>query len=108
VGFPPTGVTKIWKAGPPAGGGVHRKAHPMFQLAAVVVKAVLVQLPDIWAELSSTRAGPAAAVVVDEAEVVVVVPPAAVVVVLAPFDPVDVGETVVEVVEPDFAGGGRL
>jgi hypothetical protein len=47
-------------------------------------------------------------VVVDEPGVVVVVPPAAVVLVVAPCELPVAGATVVAVVEPDLAGGGRL
>jgi hypothetical protein len=118
VGDDPTGVTDTWNDGPPAGAGVQLNAQPMFQLAAVVVNAGLVQLPCICVGPNRTRAGPAAAaggevdgvveppapvvVVVDPpAPVVVVAPPAAVVVVEPPdpraddvvvvVDPVDVG-----------------
>jgi hypothetical protein len=84
----PAGVTDTRKDGPEAGAGVQLKAQPMFQLAAVVVKAGLVQLPDIWVGPRRTRAGPAAAVdgvdVGPPAAVVVVDPPAAVVVVADP------------------------
>jgi hypothetical protein len=47
-------------------------------------------------------------VVVDEPGVVVVVAPAAVVLVVAPCELPVAGATVVAVVEPDLAGGGRL
>lgn len=72
----PTGITVNWKDGPEAGAGAQLKAQPMFQPAAVVVNAGLVQLPDICVGPKSTRAGPAADV--DDVEVD---PPAAVVVV---------------------------
>ena len=92
----PAGVTVTWKDGPEAGAGAQLKAQPMFQLAAVVVNAGLVQLPDIWVGPRRTRAGPAAAVDgvdVDPPVVVVVDPPAAVVVVEPPGAVVVVAQT---------------
>jgi hypothetical protein len=111
VGAVPGGVTNTSKEVPAVGAGEHWKAHPMFQLAAVIVKAVLVQSPDDCIGPSNTRAGTvvggdavADVVVVvddpveDDPEVVVVVeeppplafPPAAVVVVL-PVEPLGGG-----------------
>jgi len=83
----------------------------MFQLAAVVVNAVLVQLPDCWGEANKTRATPAVVgvVVPDAGAVVVVTPPGVVVVVAVPLavDPPDAG--VLVVVDPlDAAGGGNV
>ena len=85
----------------------------MFQPAADVVKAGLVQLPCICVGPKRTRAGPAAApdevgavvVVVDPPACVVVVdPPAAIVVVaLEPCEPL-VPADVVVVAEPEDAG----
>lgn len=120
VGATPGGVTNTSKEVPAVGAGEHRKAQPMFQLGAVIVKAELVQSPEDCIGPSSTRAttvvvvDPVAVdvVVVDdpadaEPEVVVVVeepplalPPADVVVVLPPV------AGAVVVVEP--AGGGGV
>ena len=76
-GEDPTGDTKTWNDGPPAGAGTHLNAQPMFQPAAVVVKVGLVQLPCICVGPIRTRAGPAATVEdVDGAVDVVVDPPA--------------------------------
>jgi hypothetical protein len=75
----PPGVTYTAKEAPEAGAGLHLKAHPMFQLATVVVKGGLVQFPWSCVGPRSTRAGPAAAV----EEAVVEEPAAVVVVVLA-------------------------
>ena len=86
VGDDPSGVTDTSNDGPPAGAGVQLKAQPMFQLAAVVVNAGLVQLPCICVGPNRTRAGPAAAV--DGGVDVVVEPPAPVVVVVDPPAPV--------------------
>jgi hypothetical protein len=116
-GLEPAGTTKTWNDGPAAGAGAQANAQPMFHGAAVVVKAVLVQLPFICGELSNTRAGPAAAVddvvgVVDDppAAVVVVEPPDAVVVVPPELPPAAV---VVVAVLPAAgpaaeAGGGKV
>ncbi|HXN61697.1 MAG TPA: hypothetical protein VN886_14730 [Acidimicrobiales bacterium] len=88
-GDDPAEVTNTWNDGPDTGAGEQLKAQPMFQPAAVVVKAGLVQLPCIWVVPKRTRAGPAAAadveVVVDPPVPVVAVvwPAAAVVVVVA-------------------------
>jgi hypothetical protein len=114
----PDGVTNTWNEGPPAGAGAQLKAQPMFQGAAVVVNAVLVQFPFCWGESRSTRAGPAAApavvvAVVDPPATVVVVDPPAAVVVVAELPPeaavvvvADVPPAAVVVVapEPDAAG----
>jgi hypothetical protein len=85
----------------------------MFQPAAVVVNAGLVQLPWSCVGPISTRAGPVGAleglvagvvVVVDPpAAVVVVDPPAAVVVVVEPLEPPAVDDVVV-VVDPVETG----
>ena len=94
----PADVTYTWNDGPAAGAGVHWKAHPIFHVGAVIVKAGLVQFPVICVGPSSTLAGCGATVDVVPpagAAVVVVVPEAAVVVVLPAavvvVDPVDVG-----------------
>ncbi len=83
----------------------------MFQLAAVVVKAVLVQFPVCCGEANKTRAGPAAAgvVVPEVAAVVVVTAPGVVVVVAVPLglDPAAPGVVVVvDALDPD--GGGNV
>ena len=113
LGDDPAGTTNTWKEGPDAGAGVQLNAQPMFQLAAVVVKAGLVQLPWSCVGPRSTRAGPAATVddvvadppaavvvVVDPlvAAAVVVDPPAAAVVVV---DPVDLGMVYAGALEED-------
>jgi len=41
---PPDGATDTAKAGPEVGGGVHRKAQPMFQVPPAMVKTRLVQV----------------------------------------------------------------
>jgi len=117
-GLPPTGATNTSKEGPDAGAGVHWNAQPMFHVPPAMVKAGLVQLPDIWVAGMSTVAGPTAADEVGVEEpvappvaAVVDVLPAAVVVV----DPLDVpaaapgdlpAATVVDVEEP--AAGGSV
>ncbi len=102
VGADPAGPTNTWNDGPAAGAGEHLKAQPIFHEAAVVVNAVLVQLPCCCGERRRTRAGPAAAV--DDVDVVVdvvVEPPAAEVVVDSPpaVDFVDPPAAVVVVAE---------
>jgi hypothetical protein len=115
----PTGVTDTWNDGPPAGAGVQLNAQPMFQLAAVVVNAGLVQLPFICVGPNRTRAGPAAAaggevdvveppapvvvVVVDPPAPVVAVDPPAAVVVVEPLEP-RAGAAAVVVVDPVDVG----
>jgi hypothetical protein len=93
VGAVPAGTTVTWKDDPESGAGVHWKAHPMFQPAAVTVKAGLVQFP--WDCVGPSRrcAGVAAAegVVV----VLLVVPPGLEVVVVDFFRPVAVVAVVV-------------
>jgi hypothetical protein len=101
AGDDPTGDTDTWNDGPEAGAGVQLNAQPIFQLAAVVVNAGLVQFPCICVGPRSTRAGPAGAAADD----VVVDPPTAVVVVVAdePAVVVDVepsAAAVVVVVDP--------
>ena len=88
MGDDPTGVTRTWNDGPPAGAGVQLNAQPMFHPAAVVVNAGLVQFPCICVGPMRTRAGPAAAV--DDDEVDVVVDPPGAVVVVDPPEAVDV------------------
>lgn len=89
---PPDGNTKIWKAGPDAGAGVHWKAQPMFHGPAATVKGVLVHAPFMvavgpsrtWTEPDG--AGDVVVVELDEelpVAAVVVVDPAAVVEVVA-------------------------
>lgn len=69
-GEEPGETTDTWNDGPAVGAGVHWKAHPIFQSAAVVVNAGLDQFPLDWIGPSSTLAGVATAddavVVVDE------------------------------------------
>jgi hypothetical protein len=70
-GEPPAGTTKTSNAGPEAGAGVHRYAHPMFHPLAATVNGVLVQAPldcllgmSTWAT-PLVGVGPAGAVVAD-------------------------------------------
>jgi hypothetical protein len=95
VGDPPFRVTKTSNDGPEAGAGVQLNAQPMFQPAAVVVNAGLVQFPRICVGPRRTRAGPVAA----GADVCVVDPPAVAVVLV-----VDPPAAVVVVVDPPAAG----
>jgi hypothetical protein len=60
-GDPPAGTTKIWKAGPDVGAGVHWYAQPMFQPLAPTVNGVLVYAPRDCTCGRSTTAGPVAA-----------------------------------------------
>lgn len=83
-GDAPTGVTNTSNDAPVAGAGTHRNAQPMFQPAADVVNAGLVQFPCICVGPTRTCAGPAEAPDEAGAEVVVVDPPACVVVVDPP------------------------
>ena len=109
LGDDPAGTTKTWNDGPEAGAGAQLNAQPMFQGAAVVVKAALVQLPCCCGDSMSTRAGPPAAaedvgvvveaVVDPPAAVVVVDPPVAVVVVVAEPPPAVVVVAVLPPVE---------
>jgi hypothetical protein len=88
---------------------VHWKAHPMFQLAAVVVKAGLVQLPLAWVGPSSNLAGEetgaeVVVVVCVDDTVVVVDEPGVVVVELPAPDPWPSVVVVFAPAEPDSAG----
>ena len=110
-GDEPAGVTNTSKDGPEAGAGVHLKAQPMFQPAAVVVKDGLVQFPWSWVGPRRTPACAGAAVDdVDDDVDVVVEPPAAVVVVeplaTVVVEPVDLPEAGAVVVVAPPGGGG--
>jgi hypothetical protein len=105
IGEEPAGAIDTWKDGVAVGAGVQRKAHPMFQPAAVTVKAELVQLPCDWVGPRSNFAGSAVAEIVgvvdgsaatlvvvleeDAPDVVDELPPAGPVVELAEIDPLD-------------------
>jgi hypothetical protein len=108
----PTGATNTSNDVPAVGAGVHWNAQPMFQLAAVMVKVGLVQLPCDCVGPRSSRAGELATVevvaveeVVDELVVdlveLVVDDPVGLVVVLEPPPPL----TAVLVVLDPPAGG---
>ena len=105
----PAGTTKTTKLVPAVGAGVHWKAHPICQPAAVTAKTGLVQFPVICDDSSRRCAG--AVVVVAEpllavaADVVVVLPPAAGVGALVEADPAGADvEDVVVLADPDCVG----
>lgn len=111
-GDEPAGVTNTSNDGPEAGAGVHLKAQPMFQPAAVVVKDGLVQFP--WSCVGPRRTPAGAGAAVDDVDDVdddvdVVEPPAAVVEVDPPatvvVEPVDLPEAGAVVVAPPGGGG---
>ena len=107
-------MTKTSNEVPAVGAGEHWKAQPIFQLAAVIVKAELVQSPDDWVGPKRTSVAAAVVVVVEPAAVVgdVVDPVEAEVVVVDPDEDVVVVEPPlpddVVVVLDDPAGGGGV